>query len=63
MRNVECVAVQGQEVRVRVVGHGHRPSREAIEAAILDAAPEAQLIRIEGLQDADFVPLEKLVTV
>jgi hypothetical protein len=61
IRNVEVVSVTGREVRVRLTGNG--PNGEAIEKAILDAAPEVQAIHLEGLDRSSFVPLEKLLAV
>lgn len=62
IRNVEFLSVDDLTVRVKVNGHSH-PSRDNIEKAVLAAAPEVQLIHIEGLQTPDFVPLEKLMAV
>ncbi|HWF10096.1 MAG TPA: hypothetical protein VG297_16630 [Bryobacteraceae bacterium] len=62
IRGVEFETLDGLAVTVRVTG-GHPPGREEIEAAILDAAPEIQVVRIEGLKTPDFIPLEKLQTV
>ncbi len=61
--NAECIGVEGYEVRIRVGGHGRMPSREALEAAIQEAAPEVQSVVIEGLKIADFVPLGNLQAV
>lgn len=64
IRNVELLSVDELRVTVRVNGHGHaHPTRAAIEKVILSAAPEVQMVHIEGLQTPDFVPLEKLMAV
>jgi hypothetical protein len=64
MRNVHLVSVDHLAVTVNVTGRGHaNPTREAIEIAVLSAAPEVQTIRIEGLNSPDFVPLKKLMAV
>lgn len=59
IRGVEFDGLDGFEVTVRVTGP-HPPSREEIEAAIIDAAPEIQSVRVEGLKTTDFIPLESL---
>lgn len=63
IRNVELVGVEDLVVRVRLNGNGHSPSREVIEAAIQEAAPEIRSVLIEGLKLADFVPLENLLAI
>jgi hypothetical protein len=60
IRNLQFIGVDDLEVRIRLSGNGRAPSREEIEAAILEAAPEVQSISIEGLRTPDFVPLEQL---
>jgi len=63
IRNVQWIGLDGLEVKIQVAGDGHAPSREAIESAIQEAAPEVQSVLIEGLQPADFVPIEALLSV
>lgn len=64
IRNLQLIGVEDFEVRLQVTGHGHAsPSRELIEKAVLNAAPEVQAIHIEGLATPGFVPLEKLLAV
>jgi hypothetical protein len=62
IRNAQFVGVEGPEVKIRVTGNGHAPSREAIEAAIQEAAPEVQSVLIEGVKPADFVSVEALLS-
>ncbi len=63
IRNVELIGIEELEARVRITGNGHSPSRESIETAIQEAAPEIRSVQIEGLKIADFVPLENLLAV
>lgn len=63
IRNVELIGVEDMEVLVRVTGNGHSSSRESIERAIQEAAPEVRSIQIEGLKTADFVPLASLLAI
>lgn len=65
LRGVEFSSLDGLDLSVRVTGvhHSHLPRREEIEAALLEAAPEVQTIRIEGLKTPEFVPLESLLAV
>jgi hypothetical protein len=63
IRNVELIGVEDLEVQVRLTGNGHSPSRESIEKAIQEAAPEIRSIQIEGLKTPDFVPLASLLAV
>ena len=63
IRNVEWLGIEDLEVRVRLTGNGHSPSREVIEAAVQEAAPEVRSVQIEGLKRGDFIPLEDLLAV
>ncbi len=63
IRNVELIGIEELEARVRIIGNGHSPSREAIETAIQEAAPEIRSVQIEGLKIADFVPIGNLIAV
>lgn len=63
IRNVELIGIEEMEAGVRLAGNGHPPSRESIEAAIQEAAPEIRAVHIEGLKTADFFPLENLLAV
>jgi hypothetical protein len=66
---VELLAVSDDEVRVKVQSRrqGLAPApekiRQAVERAILEAAPEVTHVIIEGIAPSGFVPLNQLQTV